>query len=816
MRKMWTSALALTTLCGMAAGQAAAQTVETETVVSDEIVVTVQLREQQLSEVPIAVTAFDGDFLDKLGIDRFEELALYVPGLEVQEQSANNPGFVIRGITSDSGEATVEARVAVFQDGVSISRSRGSYVELFDMERIEVSKGPQATLFGRGALIGAVNLVQNKPDLDANGFRLEAGFGEDEYRRVLGVWNAVLAEDVFAMRIAATTRRRDGFVDNTLDPSNPLRSMDVDAGRVSFRYEPNANWRFDLIGNVHIDDNTGTAFKSGTFAPAGGSTSPYTPAALATFGGFEGGAPLGLNREVYSLTFLAAYDINEAFTLNATTGWRTFDSVEIFDPDGSSLPILIAAEDAAGYQWSQDFRLGYQGDGPLSWFIGASYFTESGRQRVPLQYDERVLLALFADQITAPQPQSTAVLTNSAFTQALLGGLGIPATARPAVAAALRGNYGEQFTNSGETDSIDIYADATYALTDRLDISAGVRWSQDDKTTGFSAQAFGGGSVLGTLLALPSLPAATQAQVLQAIALTGRTPLGTGILVQPTAGGATQFRSETFDDFTWRLVGRYEVSDATSVWASYARGRRPDVIAPSAPSAPGGNATFRIIPAETVDSFEIGARTELLDGALDLDGSIYHYTYENFQTTEFDGARLVTINAGEASATGFEGLAAWSISDALDAFVTYAYSEARLDAGAREGNRFRLSPDHSLAIGGTASFPLFGGTLALTPSYTWQSEVFFDDDNDRADLQRRTPAAFSDLIVDEKQDAYGLLNFRARYTAEGGRYAVEAFITNALDEEYLIDAGNTGDALGLPTFIRGAPRLIGVELTAQF
>ena len=132
---------------------------------NETIVVTAQLREQRPIEVPFALTAYSGQFLDELGIQEFEDLARYMPGFAVQNQSPNNPGVSIRGITSDSGDAFFEPRVSIYQDGVSISKPRGSYVELFDVERVEISKGPQSTLYGRGALIGAVNIVQAKPDL---------------------------------------------------------------------------------------------------------------------------------------------------------------------------------------------------------------------------------------------------------------------------------------------------------------------------------------------------------------------------------------------------------------------------------------------------------------------------------------------------------------------------------------------------------------------------------------------------------------------------------------------------------------------------
>ncbi|MEZ5464819.1 MAG: TonB-dependent receptor plug domain-containing protein, partial [Lysobacteraceae bacterium] len=135
----------------------------------ESIVVTAQKREQQAQDVPIAISPVSGEFLDKNGITGFEQLGGYVPGLQTQVQSANTPGFVIRGITSDSGESNQQPRVSVFQDGVSISRSQGAVVELFDMERVEVLRGPQGTLFGRGAEIGAIHLIQNKAVNETSG-----------------------------------------------------------------------------------------------------------------------------------------------------------------------------------------------------------------------------------------------------------------------------------------------------------------------------------------------------------------------------------------------------------------------------------------------------------------------------------------------------------------------------------------------------------------------------------------------------------------------------------------------------------------------
>ncbi|WP_294204742.1 Plug domain-containing protein, partial [uncultured Sphingomonas sp.] len=113
-----------------------------------DVIVTAQKREQRIEDVPLTVSAVSGARMADIGVNSLSEVAQYIPGLQIQEQSANNPGFVIRGITSDSGSAQQGARVTLYYNGVDISRTRGAYQDLYDIERIEVVKGPQATLFG--------------------------------------------------------------------------------------------------------------------------------------------------------------------------------------------------------------------------------------------------------------------------------------------------------------------------------------------------------------------------------------------------------------------------------------------------------------------------------------------------------------------------------------------------------------------------------------------------------------------------------------------------------------------------------------------
>ncbi|RME63190.1 MAG: TonB-dependent receptor, partial [Alphaproteobacteria bacterium] len=165
---------------GMAAGAAPAAI--------EEIVVTTQKRAQAARDVPVSLTAYDGDFLDAIGVAQFDELSLFVPGLTVQEQSPNNPGFVMRGITSDSGSAQDAPRVSIYLNGVDVSRSRGSYFELHDIARVETVKGPQATLFGTAAAIGAISVITNPPTPEWSA-AAQASYGNFDAARVTGFVN---------------------------------------------------------------------------------------------------------------------------------------------------------------------------------------------------------------------------------------------------------------------------------------------------------------------------------------------------------------------------------------------------------------------------------------------------------------------------------------------------------------------------------------------------------------------------------------------------------------------------------------------------
>jgi len=815
--------------------------------VGETVVVTAQLREQRPVEVPFALTTYSGRFLEDLNIQEFEDLARFTPGFAVQNQSPNNPAISIRGITVDSGFSYFEPRVSIYQDGVSIAKPRGAYVELFDIERVEISKGPQSTLYGRGALIGAVNIVQAKPKLDDTFGMVRGEFGNLDYWLGEAMLNAAVSPTV-GLRVSGRYKTRDGYVDSLLPGVDDFNSVETGAARAILRVEPADTVTLDLIGNYQKDTPSGTSFKSLLFRP----TDPVTGAvldglgvddgaALAPGAGFEGGKELGLDREVWGVTGLAKVELSPVFTLNSITAWREFDTLEILDIDGTSLPIITGAEDFGNKQFSQELRLTWDNDGPITAFVGASYFHEKSRQRQSVQFDERFALARLAGALNgggfipgrpASDPAPLALLTDPAFNALLLQGVAgnfgyvLDGATAAGIAANLKSDHREQDINESKTNAFDVFGDLTWKATPQVELGVGLRWTHDDKTTSVSDSVLNGRSILGGFLGAlttPGLSDMQRAALLGGLALPGAVDLPAfllplfGLTFQPTANNGDEFDEDNRDSaFTWRGYARYAPNDDTSIYAIYARGRRPEVLSALNPAAPFGDPRFTLVDAETVDSFEVGAKTALMNRRLYLDGALFFYKYRNFQTLEQVGTTFVTTNAGKAQSYGFEAQVRYDPSRDLRLFANYAFNHARFKSGVLDGNRFRLAPEHTISAGLTWAADVGPGRIDFTPAVTYQSKVFFDDNNDISALQLPPATLLPDLIQDEFQDGYALVSARLGYGMAGGRYRAELFVENLLDKEYIKDAGNSGDALGLPTFIAGEPRTYGIQLTARF
>ncbi|GAB4146350.1 MAG: TonB-dependent receptor [Sphingomonadales bacterium] len=737
----------------------------------EEILVTTQKREQSVRDVPISISAYSGDFLEQIGVTEFDELSLFTPGLTIQEQSPNNPGFVIRGITSDSGSSQIAPRVTIYLNGVDVSRSRGSYFDLFDIERIETVKGPQATLFGTAAAIGAVSVVTAKPEPGLSA-EARASFGNFDAYRVSGFINA--GTDMIAGRLAASFKQRDGFIRNVAAPAAggndnaDLNGQDVFGLRGSLRFTPSDQFQADLVLTYDRQTPPGTSFKSGTFAPAGGDTDPTSFAAL-------GGSPfseqvlgldrLGLKREVYDANLTLRYQFDDRFSITSITGYRDFDSLEVFDADGTAAWYLEFAEDATGDQFSQELRLDFDSGDRFKGFVGASFFTEDGEQGVPFSTEEGIFLQCAAGLIPglpciAPDgsvaaAQATALLTNG-------------------LASVLP--YQASFTNTGTQDIISVFIDGSYQITDWLELTAGVRYLYEDKTSGFFS----------------TLPPSV---------LTGA-PL----LPFANTGGVEVTASEDYDAILPRFNALARLNDDVNVYATIAKGRRSDVLDVNAVAgAAQPTALVNMVPAEIIWNFEGGVKARLLDGRVNVGANIFYQTYKNFQVSRLVNGDVVTENAGDAANQGVELEFSAEPAEGFSLFGNIAYIDAGIDDkpanGIFAGNRFRLQSEWAASAGGTIRQPVGEDySLFLTATWTYESDKFFELPNDPA-------------IAEE--DVH-LVNLRGGFGNRDGRWELHGFVTNLFDKKYIIDAGNTGGSFGIPTFIAGAPRFYGIEVIGRF
>lgn len=749
-----------------------------------EIIVTAQKIEQRAVDVPITISAVSGERIKELGVSDLDELSNYIPGLNIQEQSANNPGVVIRGITSDSGSAQQGPRVTLYYNGVDISRSRGSYQSIYDLERVEVIKGPQATLFGTAAAIGAISLTsaRPRPGLSAS---LTGGLGNFAQTLLSGFINA--GSGTVAARLAFELRNRDGYIEN-LSPfqEDELYAQNQAGVRASLRFTPSSALTVDVIGTYDGQRNGGTPFISRTFATRAGPANVFGPANL---GGSRlsaqvlGAPQLGLERDVYDINLTASLELGQGFSFTTVNGYREFDSLEIFDADGSAAPFLEFAEQADGWQASHEGRFNYNSD-RLRGFAGWNYFIEDGRQNVPFAGEE----GLFIQCLTRAVPalgcvDSAGVVTAAQATSTFTGG------------ALSQLPYASTFENQGRNTSYSLFADVTFIPVEQLEATAGVRLLREERRSGYFAR-----------VPVPVLPGLLPAP-LRAQLLAGLPSLAVSLVPGQVDTAGQTFRAE--EDFTAvlpRFNLLYRLNDRVNVFGTVSKGRRSPVVQLSAARVGGAPVpNLQLVPEENVWNYEVGLKgaAGIVSGTL----GVYYQKYDGFQVSvvQPNGTSL-TQSAGTASNFGVEAELSIRASRWLTLFANGAYIDGGIDknqsfAPAFSGARFRLQPEWQGAAGFTVDAPIGNGMrLFATPTVTHRSRIFFEVPN-------------NPLI---SQAAVTLVNARGGLSFADERFEVAGFIRNATNKKYLLDAGNTGGAFGIPTFIPAEPRFYGVQFTARY
>lgn len=744
-------------------------TLERSSIALEPVVVTAQQREQQLLDVPISITSVSSQMLEETHTTTMEQLSAFVPGLNVFVQTPHRPSLSIRGLTSDEVSPTAQPRVSVYYNNVPTSRASMALAELYDMERVEVMKGPQGTLFGRGSQIGAISFITKKPTADFGGY-LSASIGNYASTDIEGAINVPVIDNKLMFRAAGIYSYNDGYIKNL--SGGRLNGKNTFGGRFSATYLPTENFSLGLVINYQKDDNPGTAFMSKRYPNSNGVSDIFSYEAS-----LDEGKKWFNKRDVFGTTLNAKYYFNENNYLTSTTSYYTNTVDHRWDGDGTIAPAIDMAEYDDAKQFTQELRFNFSLNSKLDGFVGASYWHEDVTQKYWFSPDEQYMAYLLF--------QMPEYMINAD------GSLGYPMPAVPdypqfgsLANAPLPNNHQEESINGAVNQAADVFFDFTYEVLPKLSFTAGIRGTYESFKA--SREAYMLGTIPSTLGGL-----------------TGAYP---NFFFAPTHYAEI---SKDFWSVTYRANLKYDINPFSNVFAGYARGRRPNVLQFNS------DGKSESMNAENVHSFDIGYKWSAQQRYW-FDINLFYQLYNNFQTNKWDGGSYLVADAGKATSYGIELTAKAALTNYLEAFGNYNYIHATFDdedsdGNAQEyaGNTFRQTPKNSFLLGINAKANLSSSLqLLFTPTYSWKSHLWFEDSND---MQPEDQS-----LARLEQDAYGLLNANLALKINNLNLTVSVYAHNILGEEYIVGAGNTGMMFGVPTYVPGVPRTFGTKLLWKF
>jgi len=723
----------------------------------EEVVVTAQKREQSLQEIPMSITVLGGNLLERQQAFNFEDMVALIPGFSITGTTPGVNRITLRGANTGGVASTVGVYFDEVPFGSSTALANGAIVsgdfDTFDMNRVEVLRGPQGTLYGASSLGGVIKYVPNQPSTEAFEGSVRVGLedinGGGLGYNATGYVNIPLSE-TFALRASAFYREEDGWIDTIGDRPLPsltqpgvnivdgtmvekgINSTDTAGGRIQGLFTPNDELSISFLAmfqDINSDDSSNQEADGTTFKPL--YPSPVSARYQNQFN--------DISYDVYSAT--VDWTFSDWASLQSVTSWGDFEQDFRTDiavqssftggPPLSSLASLIFGtpmslvlpQITSTDKFTQEFRLVSAQSDKFEWLAGVYYNDED---------------SLISQQIVAITPNTDTPIA------------GFPLLAD----LNLISSYEE----------IAVFANATWFMTDKFEVSFGARQSDNDQT------------------------------VLQK---------GEG----PLAGGSTEFTGKSSETpFTWSVSPRYELSENSSLYARVATGFRPggpNVLPPTAPSSVPSQ-----YDSDTLTNYEVGYKMNSSDGRFSMDVAAFYIDWEDIQLfTVVEGFGL-NINGGTATSKGIEFASSYAVNEGLTLSFNGAYTDAELtsDAGSggEDGDALTYVPDWSFGLSadyewtvGSNSTAYVGGTLA----YTGERPI------------GRTVPSFNGEVA--YLDSYSSLNLRAGL--EMGRWFYEIYAKNVTDEEGIQSVGVANTAwTGNVTIATMTPRTLGITAGVRF
>ena len=637
----------------------------------DEIIVTAQKREQSLSDVPVSLNVVSAERLQAANINKIADLVEFVPNLSMTETAFSTQLFV-RGVGSGNNQA-FEQSVGQYVDGLYYSRQQLMRAPFLDLQRVEVLRGPQGTVFGKNSIAGALNLTTARPTRERE-FSVSGLYEfESAQREITAVASGALT-DTLSARGAFRGYQEAGYVENLMKARDePAR--DEDAVRLTLLWEPTDDVSATLKVERGTYDTQGRQIEivrdDANLAPPG--SSPLAGANLGQLlerlGRGSLDTELNFKRQADSfeysksqydnLTLTLERDFG-AFTLSSVTGRLAYDFHEQCDCDYTGANVVYARLGEDYEQWSQELRLASNSDGALSWMTGlyaqTADFNSFESISVPVDSVVGVLAMLSPD----PRQRSFAAILGS---------------------EPLR-------RNAQTTDTLAWFGQAEWQFADNWALSVGGRFTREDKRAMRRLDVF----ALGTTNPPPDPRApvvfysAFNVHSEQLAAL----PNAPGFRVGHNLRGAREEHQ-----FNPSASLSWHTSDNTLLYASASRGFKGGGF-----DARANSVNSFEFAEERVNAFELGSKGRYFDGVLELNAALFYSRYKDMQVSQFDGALGFTVgNAPDTQVSGLELDGRWAASDQLTVTYSYAYLDFKyLDF--RAGNCYnRQVPDGAIVNG---------------------------------------------------------------------------------------------------------------------
>lgn len=732
-RAHWMTTAATVALLGAASAQAQDDELSSDTGAQrDVIVVTAQKREQTVFDVPASVTVVSGDYLEQIGATTLADYAALVPGLNFSSGGSPGQGSItLRGVSPLGSSSSV----GVYLDDAPLgssgiyARSAGFALDLFpyDIERIEVVRGPQGTLYGASAMGGILKYVSRRPNLEefearAGGdVRFIEGAGDASFG-LRGNVSVPIVPGVFAVMLSGFQNETAGYIDNTMTGENDTNAVLQQGARLTALLTPSTRFSAVLTAmaqHTESDDNNWTWTDFNTADPLAGDLESQFPLR----------SPFDQDLRYFSATLNYSFD---GADLTAVTAHSSVVSEQIQDVTpqlGSAVPLFTGGLVPAGLtpfllnldveKLTQELRLASSEEGRFEWLIGAYYAKEDVD-------NNQTISALLPDEtpISGLHPLGTA---------------GVPS----------------------EYEEFAIFGDVTVRFSDRFDVTAGLRWTENEQTF----NQLSGGALFGFV--------------------------------------DTDYPGESSEEVvTYMVSPRFAVNDDVVIYGRYATGYRPggpNVLLPNVPPT---------VEADTIESFELGLKAKLADGRLAVEASVYQNNWSDIQTATGAGGLTWLVNSDSAEIRGFEFSSLLYPADGLEIGANVAYVDAEFvsdspGTGAVAGDPLPLVPEWQGAATLSYERPLANG---LTANFggAWR----FVGDQVTYDLVygSRTTPSFDSLDL--------------RVGVSSGPWSVRVFANNVLDERAHLNDGLWYDQVtGAPLFTATSvsqPRTLGLSLDVRY